>query len=336
VPFLASLLDRARRRDAAQLLELTTIFPSTTTAAITTMNTARTPQEHGNLAYLLWLEEFAQIAQMLRWGPSSVRRGSFFDDPAIDPRAYRKVRSIHARLRDLGARSYLIEPELFRTEAMTRMHAEEAEYLGYILPTTLEVRLRGSLERRPWGSAPAYIYAYWAGIDTASHGYGPYSAEHAAEASALDNALARAIGDRTPDDTLIMLTADHGHADIDPAKQIDLEGDAELRALLRNPVAGEPRLVFLHTDHPARVIAYLERRYPDVFFIEREEAIAAGLFGRGDPALVRKRVGEVCALLGGDRSATILRIDGQAVVHRGDHGGMSPDEMRIPLLAWRA
>ncbi len=337
VPFLAKLIERARRRDSAQLLDAVTIFPSTTAAAITSLNTARTPQEHGNIAYFLWLEEFAQVAQMLRWGPGTVRRGSFFDDPAIDPRAYRNVRSIHARLRERGARSYLIEPELFRHEAMTRMHAEEAEYFGYILPTTLEVRLRQSLAQRPWGSAPAYVYAYWSGIDTAAHQYGPASPEHDAEASALDNVLGRALGAREPDDTLILLTSDHGHAAVDPSRLVDLEADAELRALLRNPIAGEPRLVFLHTDEPAKVTSYLERRYPNVFFVfDRDEAIAAGIFGRGDATLARRRVGEVCAMIGDDRGASIVRVDGQIVAHRGSHGGMSPDEMRIPVLAWRA
>src|SRR5687767_9923976 len=42
-PFLAELRDRARRRDGAQLLDVTTVFPSTTAAAITTLKTARTP-----------------------------------------------------------------------------------------------------------------------------------------------------------------------------------------------------------------------------------------------------------------------------------------------------
>jgi hypothetical protein len=50
MPFVASILERAERHDRAQLIEATTIFPSTTAAAITTLNTARTPQEHGNLA----------------------------------------------------------------------------------------------------------------------------------------------------------------------------------------------------------------------------------------------------------------------------------------------
>ena len=76
VPFLARILDRAAKHDAAQLIDATTIFPSTTAAAITTLQTARSPQEHGNIAYFLWLEEFAMVAQMLRWGPAAQKRGS--------------------------------------------------------------------------------------------------------------------------------------------------------------------------------------------------------------------------------------------------------------------
>ena len=107
--------------------------------------------------------------------------------------------------------------------------------------------------------------------------------------------------------------------------------------MLRNPIAGEPRLVFLHTDRPAEVTQYLEQAYPGTFFlIDREEAIAAGLFGRGDPTLARRRIGEVIALIGDDRASSVVRVDGQVVRHHGAHGGMTPDEMRIPVLLWRA
>ncbi|HEX9268496.1 MAG TPA: alkaline phosphatase family protein [Candidatus Limnocylindria bacterium] len=336
-PFLASILDRARNGDAAQLLDATTIFPSTTAAAITTLNTARTPQEHGNLAYFVWLEEFAQVAQMLRWGPGNVRRGSFFDDPALDPRRYARVPSIHRAIRAHGGRPHVIEPELFRNEAMTRMHAAEAEFLGYVLPSSLGVRLRQLLDGRPTDDAPLYAYAYWAGIDTAAHFHGPRSPEHAAEAAGLDRNLERALAGREAGDTLVILTADHGHASVDPARLVDLEADLELRRLLRNPIAGEPRAVFLHTDRPADVRAYLENAYPGLFFlIDREEAILAGLFGRGDPTIVRSRVGEILAMLSDDRASTVVRVDGQVVRHRGAHGGMTPDEMRIPVLLWRA
>jgi type I phosphodiesterase/nucleotide pyrophosphatase len=337
MPFVTSILERAERHERAQLIEATTIFPSTTAAAITTLHTARTPQEHGNLAYFIWLEEFAQVTQMLRWGPGVNRRGSYFDDRRIDPREYVKVPSVHARLRQRGGRSWVIEPELFRNEAMTRMHAAEAEFAGYYLPSSMSVRLRDLLEQRPWGDAPAYVYAYWAGIDAVAHVSGPQSADHATEAALFDKALQRAVGSRPPGDTLIILTADHGHSFTDPDRLIDLIGDAQLRSLLRNPIAGEPRLAFLHTDQADRVKQLLERRYPETFFfLDRDEAIAAGLFGRGEPDIAKQRIGEVLAMLGGDRAASIVKVDGQTFRHRGSHGGMSPEEMRIPVLAWRA
>ena len=337
MPFVASIIERAERRDRAQLIEATTIFPSTTAAAITTLNTARTPQEHGNMAYFIWLEEFGAVTQMLRWGPGVTRRGSYFDDQRIDPREYVKVPSVHGRLRQRGGKSWVIEPEIFRNEAMTRMHAAEAAFAAYYLPSSMSVRLRDLLEQRPWGDAPAYVYAYWAGIDSVAHVSGPQSADHATEAALFDKALERAVGSRPPGDTLVLLTADHGHAFTDPNKLIDLVGDDQLRSLLRNPIAGEPRLAFLHTDQPERVKQHLERRYPETFFfMDREEAIAAGLFGNGDPDIARHRVGEVLAMLGADRAASIVRVDGQTFRHRGSHGGMSPEEMRIPVLAWRA
>lgn len=332
-PFLAELRDRARRGDRAQLIDATTVFPSTTAAAITTLNTARTPLEHGNIAYFLWLEEFAQVTAMLRWGPAIARRGSYFDDPAVDPRRFALVPSIHARLKGRGIASYVIEPEIFRSEAMTRMHAAEASYVGYLLPSSMGVRLRGLLD----APRPSYVYAYWSGIDTVSHQYGPRSEEAAMEAALFDLDLRRAVGDRGPGDTLFFLTADHGHATTDPDKMLDIVGDEQLRALLRNPPAGEPRLVFLHTDHPERVREHIDRKWPGlVTLLDRDELIDAGLFGRGDPLIARRRIGEVVALLDRDLSASIVKVEGQTIRHRGSHGGMSADEMRIPILAWRA
>jgi hypothetical protein len=334
MPFLAQLRERARRGDGAQLLEATTVFPSTTAAAITTLNTARTPLEHGNIAYFVWLEEFAQVTAMLRWGPAVTRRGSYFDDARVDPLRYVQVPSIHRRLRERGIASYVIEPEIFRTEAMTRMHAAEASFAGYVLASSMGVRLRALLETAP---APAYVYAYWSGIDTVSHLYGPRSAEAAMEAALLDLDLRRALGDRAAGDTLVLLTADHGHATTDPDKLLDVVGDAKLRALLRNPPAGEPRLVFFHTDRPALVREHLERRWPGLFTLfDRDELIEAGFFGRGGNPITRRRIGEVVGMLDRDNSASVVRVEGQPFRHRGSHGGMTADEMRIPVLAWRA
>jgi hypothetical protein len=51
--------------------------------------------------------------------------------------------------------------------------------------------------------------------------------------------------------------------------------------------------------------------------------------------MARQRIGEVVMLLDRDLAASIVKVDGQTVRHRGSHGGMTADEMRIPVLAWR-
>jgi hypothetical protein len=184
---------------------------------------------------------------------------------------------------------------------------------------------------------PSYVYAYWSGLDTVSHLYGPRSEEAAIEAAIFDVAVKHALAGRPAGDTLVLLTADHGHATTDPDKMLDVVGDVELRALLRNPPAGEPRLVFLHTDRPQLVRDHIERKWPgQVTLLDREELIDAGLFGGGDPAMARRRIGEVVMLLDRDLSASIVKVEGQTLRHFGSHGGMTADEMRIPILAWRA
>jgi hypothetical protein len=210
----------------------------------------------------------------------------------------------------------------------------EASFVGYVLPSSMGVRLRALVDDAP---RPSYVYAYWSGIDTVSHLYGPRSEEAAMEAALFDLDLRRALGHRPAGDTLVLLTADHGHATTDPDKMLNMVGDEELRSLLRNPPAGEPRLVFLHTDRPAAVREYIDRRWPGlVTLLDRDELIDAGLFGRGDSKIARRRIGEVVALLDRDLSASIVKVEGQTIRHRGSHGGMSADEMRIPILAWRA
>src|SRR5207247_2927902 len=189
----------------------------------------------------------------------------------------------------------------------------------------IAVRFKDLHTRRYDETGPAYIAAYWPAIHTVIHLAGPMSEEAAAEAASFDLNMKRAVGDRPPGDTLMILTADHGHAFTDPDKIVDLLGDDELRSLLRNPIAGEPRLAFLHTDHAGPVRDHIEARWPDTFILlSPDELHGAGLFrGRGATSLAKRRVGEVCAMLATDRAARIMRVDGQAFRHRGSHGGLS-------------
>ena len=63
---------------------------------------------------------------------------------------------------------------------------------------------------------PSYAYVYWDEVDSTGHEYGPSSPQFAAAAErcldALDAGL-RAL----PEGTVVLLAADHGQIDVDPA-----------------------------------------------------------------------------------------------------------------------
>ena len=66
-PNLASLIERAPRG----LQRLTSVFPTTTTAALTSLSTACSPSRHGMLGLRQWLDEMDSVCDMLRFRTES-------------------------------------------------------------------------------------------------------------------------------------------------------------------------------------------------------------------------------------------------------------------------
>src|SRR5205085_3028268 len=63
-PNLAALLARSDTAYSA----ITSVFPTTTVAALGSVNSAVAPTSHGLLGYTLYLSEFDMIGEMIRWG----------------------------------------------------------------------------------------------------------------------------------------------------------------------------------------------------------------------------------------------------------------------------
>src|SRR5439155_9728139 len=56
------------------LAPLTSVFPSTTTAALTSLSTGLAPGRHGMLGYEMWLKEFGMTANMIQLQPMAAGR----------------------------------------------------------------------------------------------------------------------------------------------------------------------------------------------------------------------------------------------------------------------
>ena len=92
------------------LAPLTSIVPSTTTAALTTLWTGRTPAEHGVVGYEMWLKEYQMNANMILHAPASfqgdvgsLRRAGF------DPETFLPVPTLGPHLAAHGVTTYAFQ-----------------------------------------------------------------------------------------------------------------------------------------------------------------------------------------------------------------------------------
>jgi hypothetical protein len=347
-PNLAASIARAGDGDERISYQpLTSVFPTTTVAALGSVNSGVRPTEHGLLGYTLYLPEFSMVAEMIRWGPLN-RRVSFTDaEFGQAPEHFLWAETIYTRLQTGGvARTFAVNPIGFSGTALTRMLHQGATYRGYVATSSLQPMVTRLLMEDL--DSPTYVYAYWPTVDTISHVVGPLTSEHSAEVAAFDTNFARLV-QRLPGDgrTLLMLTADHGHIDTEPTEQVSLADHPELLGMLRATPAGERRAVYLYPRDGAaqEVVAYALDRLRDVAVpATRDEATQFGLFGPG--GLSERAAGRIGDVLLFPRrnlqiSAPIEPPEGApplppAPVFRGLHGGLTEDEALVPLLAIRA
>ncbi|MGI9149636.1 MAG: alkaline phosphatase family protein [Chloroflexota bacterium] len=324
---------------------ITSVFPTTTVAALGSINSGVAPAEHGLLAYTLYLAEFDTLAEMIRWGPANNRRLTFADPEfGCAPESFFWAETMYSRMHAAGvARTFAVNPGYFAGTALTRMLHQGATFSGYISTSSIEPVVSRLVAE---SDEPTYIYAYWPTIDTIAHLVGPLTPEHGAEVAAFDLQIGRLL-ERLParGDTLVMLTADHGHVDTAPEFSVAFADHPQLLAMLRVAPAGERRVAYLHPKpgRAAEVFGYACERFSHVAAaLLREDAVALGLFGPGQLSeQAAARIGEV--LLFPRRNMQLVSpvetAEGapppRATVFRGLHGGLTPDEAVVPLLALR-
>jgi hypothetical protein len=193
---------------------------------------------------------------------------------------------------------------------------------------------------------PSYYFVYYDKIDSICHRYGPASPYVDAEIDTfltmMDRLFDRKMAGKLAN-SLIIVTADHGQVEIDPATTIYLNQimpnittylkTNSARQLL--VPAGSPRDMFLHVkeEHIDEahdcLCEHLEGR-AEVYRVP--ELIDRGFFGAPSPAFLG-RVGDLVILPYQHESVWWYERDRFDQHYYGHHGGLTKEEMETILLA---
>ena len=310
------------------------VYPPTTVAATTSVLSGLYPNEHGWLGWDMFFPELGRnvtvftTREQLRekedaapsvfspehgweWGADSLEDPL----PAAEFHAgfrYAPYRNILDRINGAGGCAYASMPFLPP------------------FPDTLE-KVLGRVKELSEEPGKKFIYAYWNEPDSTMHRTGTMSAE----THDLVVSMEKTIKDLSSElsDTLLLITADHGHMD---SKNLCIRDYPEVLSCLVRMPSIEPRTLnlFVKEECMDSFPAVFRKNFGDHFLLlTREEALREKLFGTGkNHPRLRDMLGDFVAVAVSDRSVFNTHYETRTMP--GGHAGLTAEEIRIPLIVW--
>lgn len=321
----------------SQLIPLTSISPSTTATALTTLWTGSMPNQHGIIGYEMWVKQLGMVINTILHTPITyagdvgglIRAG-------FDPATFLGLPPLGSLLKSRGIETHVFTPASIANSGLSQMHHVGSQLHGYASESDLFANLRDLLNARP--NNAKFVYAYWSLVDSLMHHYGTYNERVTEQFRSFSDAFERVFLNKLEPwarkDTLILLTADHGSVETPVEAEYDLRNHPDLLNLLVMQPTCESRLpyLYLRTGQEASVRQYFERAWKGKFsLITSQQAQELKLLGHGAPhADLNNRVGDLIVI---PRGNAYLWWANKANVMQGRHGGLHPDEMLVPLYA---
>lgn len=291
---------------------ITSVAPTTTATALTSLTTGLAPGEHGLIGYRIDMGD--TILNTLRWG-----------DARGDRRLSHPPTVVQSCPPFMGARIPVVSRADLESTGFTEAHMAGVRAEGWKVPSSIAVTC-GELV----GAGETFVYAYYDGIDKVAHEHG-FGAHYDAELRFAD-AIVGEILDSVGSDTVVVVTADHGQVHV--GDRI-VSVDATVTELVHHQ-SGEGRFRWLHArkGRERDLAAACDIHTDTAWVVTREQVIDEKWFGPRVLDHVVRRMGDV-ALVAREAVSFDDPDEPSAFSLVCRHGSMTPDEVLVPLLAAR-
>jgi Type I phosphodiesterase / nucleotide pyrophosphatase len=297
---------------------ITTVVPSTTAAALTSVVVGAPPASHGIVGYRVVVSgpSGPEVMNVLKWRTPSGDARQF-----VDPRAFQVLEPFSGRPVPVVSKAD------FAGTAFTEAHQRGARLVGWFQASSLAVEVRALV-----ASGEPLVYAYYDGVDRIAHirGLGDY---YDAELVALDRIVGDLL-DGLPKGVALVVTSDHGQVQVG-ANAVEL-APRLLEAV--SMVSGEGRFRWLHAKaegdpSPERLADLARDMYGHQAWVATLDQVDRdGWLGGPIRPEFRARLGDV-ALVPFEPIAYLDRADSGDFLLVCRHGSLTAAEMLVPLLA---
>jgi predicted AlkP superfamily pyrophosphatase or phosphodiesterase len=321
---------------------LTSQFPSTTPAQITTIHSGLPVGQHGIYEWFHYLPELDSIIAPLLFSFAGKRERDTLKSTNIDPKRIYPATTFYQELLKKDIASYTFVSAEYAHSPYSTVLFSGSEIMPY---ETFSELLATLTEHLFTNNKKSYYFVYFGNIDRMAHLYGPESAECEAEVDTFLTAMQRLFVDKVQgklDNTLLLLTADHGQITIYPKQTIYLNKEfPQVEAWIKRnkngqllTPAGACRDMFLHikSEYLDEAYAFLKEHLKgkaEVYFVK--DLLKQGFFGKDISETFLSHVGDIVILSLNHESVWWYEKDKFEVVYNGYHGGLTKDEIEIPF-----
>lgn len=303
---------------------VTSVFPSTTTAALTTYYSGKPPYETGWIAWSQYFKEYGRAIDMLPHKESYT--GESFKNATVDVfKTIVNYETVFEKIEKASpnVKAYEIMPSYSDRKSKRTLKADTVDELV----ENIELLCENPHDK--------FIMAYCDNPDGILHKFGTDSPEAKDFVLSTESAIQQMCNNLS-DDTLVIISADHGHLNIEnPHSVLDFP---DLLECLYMPVSLESRCVTFWVKDEMKQI--FEERFNNLLkdefmlltkdeFINQKHLLG---YGKIHPK-VNEFLGDYVAI---SISNSILNIENYLTVGKkikeSTHCGLTKEEMEVPLI----
>lgn len=303
---------------------VTSVYPSTTTAALTTYYAGCPPYETGWIAWSQYFKEYGRALDMFSHNESYLREP--LKKPLID--VYKTIMNYETIFEKIEkaspcVKAYEVEPEYAERRAKRSLKANDIDELIMNIND-----LCNSPDKK-------FIFAYSDNPDALLHKYGTTSDEAKEFIKYTEEKISNMV-QNFDEDTILIISADHGHKDI--LKSYTLLDYPEIQECLVMPAYLESRVLSFWVKEEMKDI-FVERFnkvFKDEFWLmTKDEFLNKYHFlGYGDKhCKIDDFIGNYVAL---SVAGSMIRLETFLAegkpVKKSTHCGLSKDEMEVPVI----
>ncbi|MCD6181955.1 MAG: alkaline phosphatase family protein [Candidatus Cloacimonetes bacterium] len=336
--FGKNLLDAYASRETAFLAAhqrdpVTSVFPSTTTAAITSLRSGLTPWEHGALGWTLFFKEYAKFIDFLpNWDSITTKT---LPQDSYDTLHMLKFDNIYQQINQR-------HPEL-QLYYLTSKYLMGTPYTDRIIQPATSVPYKNlpqmikKVEKLAKKPGQKLIMTYYSDPDHTQHIEGVFNPKVKSIVTEINDQLQKLQQRLAGTKTLCIMTADHGLTDM--KKYYYTEDNEALYDSMILPTFPEPRFIsfFIKPHKKAQFDAAIAQYQDDFRLFTRDEFMESGILGNGPMhPKVDDFIGDYVLIAAHHAGMkTTYRQNGRwEKEFKGHHCGLTPDEMLVPLIVF--